>query len=371
MSFFRRFAKRILIITNFIFAILFLLGSYVIYFDPHNWWFIGLLTMSLPYFMVLLFIFFLVWLLARKFWFLISLIAIVLAWNPVRNIIPFNFSSSFNMQKDSGTLRILDWNVEHFDILDHKLHPEVKQKMLDLINQYKPDVACFQEMVGSEKPKAINYVADIAAQLQFTDYDYCYDPAFNFDADHHFGIIIFSKYPIIKRQTIKKYPYDYNSIFQYVDILVGADTIRLFNLHLQSLKFTGSNLDYLNNPTLNGDSDIIESKTILSKLKKGFLRRSVQADNIKIVIDSSTYPVIVCGDFNDIPNSYAYSKIGDGLQNAFVKQGRGIGRTFTSIAPTLRIDNIFVDKRFTITQFGRRPVKLVDHFPIVADIKLR
>lgn len=370
-SFFRRFAKSILITINFVFAILFLLGAYVIYFDPKGWWFLGLLTIGLPYLFLVLLIFFIFWLIARKSWALISLIAIALAWSPVGNIIPLNLSSSFNMQKDSGSMRILDWNIEHFDILDHKTHPEIKQKMLDLINEYDPDVACFQEMVGSEKPTAINYVQDIASRLKFTDYYYAFDPRWNFDQDHHFGIIILSKYPIIKRQMINKYPYDYNSIYEYVDLLVHGDTVRLFNIHLQSLRFTGSNINYLNNPTINGDSDLVESKTIISKLKKGFLKRSVQADNIRLCIDSSTYPVIVCGDFNDVPNSYAYSKIGEGLQNAFVKKGRGIGRTFTSIAPTLRIDNIFVDKRFTVTQFSRRPVRLVDHFPIVADVKLR
>ena len=371
MSFFRRFAKRIFISINIGFAILFLLGAYVIYFDSARWWFLGLLTLGLPYLFLVLFIFFIIWLLARKSWALISLFAMALAWTSIRNIIPFNLSSSFNMQKDSGSLRVLDWNIEHFDILDHKTHPEIKQQMLDLINEYNPDVACFQEMVGSEKPTAINYVPDIASRLKFTDYYYAFEPRWNYDQDHHFGILILSKYPIIKKQMISKYPYDYNSIFEYVDLLVNGDTVRLFNIHLQSLRFTGSNLNYLNNPTFNGDSDIVESKTIISKLKKGFLKRSVQADNIKLSIDSSTYPVIVCGDFNDVPNSYAYSIIGAGLQNAFVQKGRGIGRTFTGISPTLRIDNIFVDKRFKITQFSRKPVKLVDHFPIVADIKLK
>jgi endonuclease/exonuclease/phosphatase (EEP) superfamily protein YafD len=78
--------------------------------------------------------------------------------------------------------------------------------------------------------------------------------------------------------------------------------------------------------------------------------------------------VIVCGDFNDVPNSYAYCTIGKGLQNAFTQKGSGLGRTFSGIAPTLRIDNIFADKRFTINQFVRDSKKISDHFPIVADM---
>jgi endonuclease/exonuclease/phosphatase family metal-dependent hydrolase len=97
------------------------------------------------------------------------------------------------------------------------------------------------------------------------------------------------------------------------------------------------------------------------------LKRSVQSNSVREEIDKSPYPVIVCGDFNDVPNSYAYCKIGDGLQNAFVEKGLGFGRTFSGISPTLRIDNIFLDKKFTIDQFTRVSKKLSDHFPIIAD----
>ncbi len=87
-------------------------------------------------------------------------------------------------------------------------------------------------------------------------------------------------------------------------------------------------------------------------------------------MNKSPYPVIICGDFNDVPNSYAYSKIGKNMHNAFVKKGAGIGRTFSRITPTLRIDNIFTDKKFTIEQYTRIKEKLIDHYPIIADITL-
>jgi endonuclease/exonuclease/phosphatase family metal-dependent hydrolase len=100
------------------------------------------------------------------------------------------------------------------------------------------------------------------------------------------------------------------------------------------------------------------------------LKRQLQADTVRASIEKSPYPVVVCGDFNDVPNSYPYETIGHGLQDAFVKKGIGIGRTFSGIAPTLRIDNIFVDKRYAVEQFIRVPKKLSDHFPIIADITL-
>ena len=116
------------------------------------------------------------------------------------------------------------------------------------------------------------------------------------------------------------------------------------------------------------ETDIEKSKNVIIKFKNAFLKRQVQADRVRAEIDKSPYPVIVCGDFNDVPNSYPYETIRKGLQDAFVKKGAGIGRTFSGISPTLRIDYIFVDRKFSVNQFIRIPKKLSDHFPIITDI---
>ena len=124
--------------------------------------------------------------------------------------------------------------------------------------------------------------------------------------------------------------------------------------------------------TIRASKDKDEAKeNLISKFKNGFLKRRVQADNVRTEIDKSPYPVVVCGDFNDVPNSYAYETIGHDLQDAFVVKGAGMGRTFSGISPTLRIDNIFIDKRYTISQFKLIPKKLSDHFPLFADINLQ
>jgi len=368
--FFRGVTKSFLIICNIVAAVCFILGSYVKFFNPEHWWFIGLLTLSLPYILITLLIFFFSWLFTKKIWMLISLLAIAFCWRAVQNIFPFHISSTFKQEKSVNSIRVMSWNVEHFDILEHKTHPEKKEQMIQLISQYQPDIACFQEMVGGDDDKAINYLGDFKRRLDFAGYFYSYENRFDFDRYHHFGIITFSKFPIINKQTISSPPHDYNSSFQYTDVIAGIDTIRIFNIHLQSLKFTPENLKYLDNPGTNSDTALSESKSIISKLKRGFLKRSFQSERVKEEIDRSPYPIVVCGDFNDVPNSYAYCKIGDGLQNAFVEKGAGFGRTFSGISPTLRIDNIFADKEFSIEQFTRIPKNLSDHFPIIADVSL-
>jgi len=367
--FLRRFTKKIFVASNILIGLLFLAGANVKYFNPQHWWFLSLFTLLLPYLLLLLILFILFWLLVKPVLSIISLLIIFTSFHAVKNVFPLNFSPGFSIEKKSDEIRVMSWNVELFNILHYKDHPENKQKIIDLINEYDPDIACFQEMVAGESKKAINYFPDIEKALKFSDYLYSYSVKDNFDRYHHFGIIIFSKFPILRKQTLINNPNSYNSTFQFVDILAGKDTFRIFNVHLQSLKFSQTNLNYLDSGKVPAQGNISESKNIISKIKLGVLKRAAQANFIKDELNHSPYPVIVCGDFNDVPVSYAYETIGKGLQNAFVERGSGISRTFSSISPTLRIDNIFTDKRFKIKQFTRIKKLLSDHFPIVADVK--
>ncbi|MDB5279109.1 MAG: hypothetical protein JWR61_4064 [Ferruginibacter sp.] len=375
---FRLLTKKVFIISNIIAATLFLLGCYAQYLFTASLWFVGLLSLAAFYLLIILLLFVVFWLFVKSKWALLFVPVLLAGWTHITKIIPFRTSGDFTSPKPTDALRIMSWNVAQFDILQYKKDPLTHDSMIALINQYQPDVACFQEMVAGDSIIDLNNkyyhkfafyaIQDFELALHFADEYYSYNWKENYLSSQHFGIIIFSKYPIINRHTIAIYPNDYNSIFQFVDIVKGADTIRVFNIHLQSLKFTQVNLQYIDNPSIESDSDLQKSKNIMVKLKRGFLRRQVQADRIRQEIDKSPYPVIVCGDFNDVPNSYAYETIGKGLQNAFEKKGAGLGRTFSGIAPTLRIDNIFVDDRYEVKQYVRIKKKLSDHFPIIADI---
>jgi endonuclease/exonuclease/phosphatase family metal-dependent hydrolase len=96
----------------------------------------------------------------------------------------------------------------------------------------------------------------------------------------------------------------------------------------------------------------------------------VQAEILHHKIEESPYPVIVCGDFNDVPSSYAYFTARGSLQDAFLKKGAGFGRTFRFISPTLRIDYILADKKFDVLQYSSFKVPFSDHYPIIADFDI-
>lgn len=363
--------KKFFVIVNILVAMFFLLGCYPKWFPSLHRWFAGLLSLAAFYLFIILLIFFFIWIIRRSYWAILFIGIFIITLKPLSNIIPFRFSSSFDIEKKPTAIRIMSWNVESFELLKHSAHPEYKGQMIQLINRYDPDIACFQEFACADSgTTAIYHLKDFIDSLHFPYHYYSYD-AFNdvFPATHtHYGIITFSKYPMLKKQTIKTPPGDYNSIFQYTDMLINGDTVRVFNIHLQSMKLSNDNVNSIDSPSIYLRRDVSESKGILSKLKSSFPKRQVQANAVKAQVNKSPYPIILCGDFNDVPNSYAYETIGEGLQNAFEKKGAGVGRTFSEILPTLRIDNIFLDKLFSVLQYTRIKKRLSDHYPVITDI---
>jgi len=160
-------------------------------------------------------------------------------------------------------------------------------------------------------------------------------------------------------------------VLLHTDIKMGNDTFRIYTTHLQSLQFDKKDYKRLSEIKRVEDSILSNSRNILSKLKKGSSQRSIQADIVHEVMGDCPYPYILCSDLNDVPNSYTYSTVRGDLQDAFLKKGYGIGRTFAALSPTLRIDYIFADGHFKIKQYSRIIKNYSDHYMLVADLEIK
>src|SRR5690606_24900784 len=101
------------------------------------------------------------------------------------------------------------------------------------------------------------------------------------------------------------------------------------------------------------DSMLEASRSVIRKLTLAYRFRRQQVDLVRETLESSPYPTLLCGDSNDIPNSYTYFRLRGPRQDAFREAGAGIGRTFAHLSPTLRIDYIFCDERFRVRQYNR------------------
>jgi endonuclease/exonuclease/phosphatase family metal-dependent hydrolase len=257
--------------------------------------------------------------------------------------------------------RFLEWKRNNNE------KSQTRLKMLDQIRKQDPDILCLEEFFHSPDTIFYNNISEIKA-MGYPYHYFSYDP----DGDHQFiGSAIFSKYPMLDTGLVRYFRPSMTEALVHADIKVNDDTIRVFATHLQSVQFRQKDYEAIDEITTAKDSLIGNSKTVLAKLRKAMSLRSSQADIARQIMDDSPYPTIFCGDLNDTPNSYTYFTIRGDMQDAFLEKGFGIGRTFSSLSPTLRIDYILTDDQFSIKQFTRVVKYLSDHFMIMADVELK
>lgn len=368
--FVRTLTRRILIICNIGVVTLFLIACLNAYLHPSEWWFFSLLGLAFPVMLALVFCFMVLWLCFRSRWALLSLAALILGITNIRVLFGFHFSDSFEIKKDRDAIRILTWNIEWFGA-HQKTNKENRQKMLEFIDKQNADILCFQEFLEPGRSKMLSNELAIKKM----QYPYCYR-VIDYgrkNGPYEVGVAIFSRFPITDTFRIR-YPGPESKRASEsliaVDLNVNGKPVRLFTTHLQSVLFRKN--DYRNLEIIKSadDSLIMASKSIIRKLRQGYTLRGYQADLVRQQLDVSPHPEIICGDFNDVPNSYTYFQIKGNRKDAFIRSSSGLGRTFAHISPTLRIDYIMTDRIFEILQCKRFRLPYSDHYPVVADIKL-
>lgn len=215
---------------------------------------------------------------------------------------------------EDNSFRLVSWNAEGF-----LLNQDTLYKSSNLINSLTPDIICIQE-----RPHDNLLHRDKVSSALNLKYK-----AFNSREDEVLNMAVYSKWPIIEKKDYY-FAESYNKILR-VDILYKESRIRIFNMHLQT---TG-----LSTNSING-----ENKNILLGYMHNTRVRNCQTDILSKAIVDSPYPVIVCGDMNDTPVSYAYHRISQKLIDSFQIAGNGWGGTFQSYWNIFRIDYIFSSK---------------------------
>ncbi|HEX7846520.1 MAG TPA: endonuclease/exonuclease/phosphatase family protein [Chitinophagaceae bacterium] len=367
---FRLFTKRFFIYTNIGVVFFFLLACLAPYLNPQKWWFISFLGLAFPFLLVIVIVYLFGWIFFRKKYVLISLGALLLGIPGIGVFFSFHNPGAFRLTKEPGTIRVASWNVARFIEMKRNTNAgsQIRLKMMDQIRQQDADILCFQEFFHSIDPTWYANIDYIKEKFNYPYWYYSHDA----DGDKHFtGSIIFSRFPIIDSGMIRYPRPTLPDALIHADIKVNNDTFRVYTTHLQSLQFDKNDYQRIENLKEAEGELVSNSKTIFSKIKHGVTNRSIQADIINQVLDDSPHPVILCADLNDVPNSYAYATVKGDMQDAFLKKGFGIGRTFSALSPTLRIDYIFADRDFSVRQFNRIVKRYSDHYMIVADISLK
>ncbi|TMI81060.1 MAG: endonuclease/exonuclease/phosphatase [Bacteroidetes bacterium] len=367
---FRAFAQAFLITVNILLAVFYLLACLAPYLNPYHWWFISLLGLFFSFMFFLLLFSILFWLVIRIKYALLFFIVLLFGWKSIRVSFAFNLTRSFNYERQPQTLRIVTWNVARFVeiIKNNNKGSLVRLKMMELLKQQNADVLCLQEFHTATRPDYYDNITYIEREL---NYPYHY---FSWDEDGvgiYYSSIIFSRIPLIDTGRVRFPQPSLPEPLIYADLKLGRDTIRIFTSHLQSVQFNKLDYERIDRITNYEDSVLANSKDIFSKIKTGIKYRSVQAKLVKKMIAESPHPVVLCADFNDVPNSYTYFTIRGDMQDAFLKEDFGVGRTFTALSPTLRIDYILASRQLSFLQFNRVTKRYSDHYMLVADLQLK
>ena len=374
----RKFSRRLFIIGNGLVVLLFLLACANSFLHPGKWWLISILGLVFPYLFLLVLCFFFINLFTRAFrrWALLSGAALLIGWSNIRHFIALHPGNTFTEERRPGTtLRILTWNIRSFDEFVTKKHqlPRHRPQMLDFIGSQQADVLCLQEFYEPLTRHGLeSNITYIQTQLHYPYYFFSRD--YIKPGLYQAGVIIFSRFPIID-SSLHEYPRP-NGLrttesLIAADIVTGPDTIRVYTTHLQSVLFGSKEFRDLEIIRNVDDSIVGASRSIVRKLRDAFRHRADQAVEVRARLNSCPHPAFICGDFNDVPNSYTYSTIRGGWQDAWLSKGFGIGRTYKNISPTLRIDYILAGPDFNVLQCRKQSLAWSDHNPVEADLQLK
>jgi endonuclease/exonuclease/phosphatase family metal-dependent hydrolase len=236
-----------------------------------------------------------------------------------------------------------------------------EKKVIEFIKAQKADIICLQEFYVSGYPAVEEKFLIDALGGKY----YSHMKLSGSGKNRFYGIITLSRFPIVRKGEII-HPGS-SSLSIYTDILIQKDTFRIYNNHLQSFRLKRMERSFIEELTASDDKETMkEVKGLSVSLRKGFVKRALQAEIVKSQINRSPFPVMVVGDFNDTPVSYAYRKIRSGLYDSFVNSGYGAGFTYKGNYPPNRIDYILYDNSLINSYFEILKVKYSDHYPIIA-----
>ncbi len=370
---FKKVTKRFFIVVNIIIAALFLLACANSFLEPRHFWFIALLGLVFPALLILMIGFLVFWTLVRSKWALVPLFLLIFGWFHIHAFYAFNLSHRFEDAKQKDVIRVITWNVHYLDQMYRPNQQQQSQRepIINFLKQQNADIICLQEFFESDKSQ---YEANIELmKKEFkTPYHYFVDDYRQTKKLYEVGPVIFSRFPILETG---RHEYLHNSLKAVeslisADLLINNDTIRVYTTHLQSVLFRKKELRDLEKIKNVEDSLLLASRSIINKLKQAYAFRGGQAELVRQELDACPHPLLMCGDFNDVPNSYTYFHIKGSLQDAFLRRGFGIGRTYASVSPTLRIDYMLAGNQFQILQCKKVELPYSDHYPVIADMFL-
>lgn len=255
--------------------------------------------------------------------------------------------ASSRLATSGSTLRVMTWNIHHAEGLDRKIDVD---RIAKVILREKPDVVALQEVDrGVERSGKIDIITKLA---DLTDMTYAFGKTIAYQGGDY-GNAFLTRFPILEERNLQYrmiQPGEQRGLLQLVLDFRGEEIV-VANTHLESRS---------------DDTARVASVEQLVATLMAFKPR----------------PIVVCGDFNDIPGSRVVALLNRDLKDCWESAGQGSGYTFPSEGAKKRIDYMFVldssrhDTASSATHL--RPVSAgvlqsdaSDHLPLMIEFELR
>lgn len=371
----RRIPIYTLIIINVAVALGLLLTGYAEYLDPNTYGWISLAGYALPLFIIATIAMMLLWVFIKKRYILISFVALIATYQPVTLYCPINTATADGDMPDS-LITVLSYNSSNWGNLvtspDKISTIEEKENLIaEMVKQVNADIIVMQESPLNEHSKGV------AEMYQYAD---------TIIAPRKRGLTLtlFSRYPIIKKEHIDIESKG-NACGAFWLDMNGKEVI-VINTHLEVMHFSMKERTELSTIVHGNqkDHDSIRSTshTLIGKIYNSTKKRAKQAETIAAFIKQhADTPIILAGDFNDIPNSFVHNTIVNSLNkdvhsvsitDCYQATGFGPGYTFKHFGIRERIDNIFCSSHFTPYNCHIvKDIKVSDHQPITCKLKIQ
>lgn len=328
---------------NIVLVVVTVLAYVLPFLAPKLFPFLSVLSLVLPLLLILNFLFFVYWLIQLKRYTFISGIVLLLGITFINKLYKF---SETDLPASERDFSIMSYNVRLFNLYDWLPKENVPQEISSFVATENPDILCIQEFSPVDS-------------ISFEQYRYKY---VNVEGKKNkYGQAIYSKFKIIHKGEIA-FPNSSNKVI-YADILRKKDTIRVYSMHLQSVKISTD---------INENIDEEKSKFIFKRISSAFKEQQLQAELIKKNVDDCKLPKIICGDMNNSAFSYVYRLIKGDLKDAFEEAGTGFGKSYNFKYYPARIDYFLVEKDFQVKAYKSFDTILnSDHFPLSTRLELK
>jgi endonuclease/exonuclease/phosphatase family metal-dependent hydrolase len=327
--------NKMMFVFNIVLTVLTFIAYILPFLAPKLFPFLSVFTLVMPLMLILNFLFFLYWLLQTKRQMLLSGLVLLLGITFISKCYKF---STKNLPGDKADFTLMSYNVRMFNLYEWLPEKDIPEKIVAFVKEQDPDIVCLQEYTKR-------------GNVKFSGYKH----KFIFGRNGLSGQAILSRYPIIDSGHIE-FPNSGNNVV-FADIKRGKDTLRVYSMHLQSVKIS---------PDIHESIDEEKSKVIFRRLSDAFKKQQLQAEMFDKHKSECHYPMIICGDLNNSAFSYVYRSVKGKMKDAFEEAGTGFGKSYNYKYYPARIDYIFTDKSIDVKQYTTFDTFAnSDHFPVM------